>query len=201
MNQTAKKGAKPTKKNIVPPAESAADMLEEFGITDAALLAQMKELAMNPDNPNGAMLRHLQKIKSKPADRAADAKLKLMEERAETLRLKNAEKRGELISRSVVETYINDFYGAMTAILLPTGAKIIDRLAAIAGVNDVSVKLKMLETLEDEHYSFLETVEKTADGFLNRYGEGKVDPPPRRSPLQAARKVKPAAKGKARQKA
>ncbi|GHV17456.1 hypothetical protein FACS189493_5110 [Spirochaetia bacterium] len=178
MNQAAKKGRKPTKKNIVLPAGSAADMLEEFGIANEAIIEKMKDLAFDPEAPNGAMLRHLQKAKAKPSDRVSEVKLRVQEAHAEKIELANAEKRGELISRAIAETYISDFYSAHTSILLPIGLKIIDSLAAVAKVQDVGVKLKMQEMIDDELYSFLETIEKTTNSFLKRYGSGQAEPPP-----------------------
>ncbi|MFP3041212.1 hypothetical protein LQZ19_05255 [Treponema primitia] len=188
MNSTGKAGKKPVSKKISDAPKSMADIFEQFGITDEVLISRMKELALDDPDGNGAMLRYLHSLQSKPTDRLQDVKLRQMEERTERLHLQNAEKRGELISRAIATTYINDFYNAQTAILLPTGAKIIDRLAAIAKVEDISVKLKMQETLDDEHYAFLETIEKTANSFIKRYGEGKVEPPSKRQMPKAKKK-------------
>ncbi|MFP3041870.1 hypothetical protein LQZ19_08615 [Treponema primitia] len=93
---------------------------------------------------------------------------------AEKLEIANEKARDALIDRHLVSVALGRIYSAHTSILIPTGAKITDQLAAEAAVSDPAVKLRMQEILDDEHYSFLATIEKEINEFLRKYKEPEI---------------------------
>ena len=131
--------------------------------------APPKKKALDPAPPSPEAIASVEAF----TDNQAVTRRKHMEQ-IEALELKNKETRKELITRELVQAFMNELLAIHNGQLKTHGLRASSDMAAIFGIEDDALIRKACDKIDKDMLSVLKQIKRTMNKFLKKMGAEKI---------------------------